>query len=96
MANVVIYYRKDESETPEHAVSRVNELIEKLETHHTIFGVFIDRYNESNELMELLDSPLEEIDYIYMNECINNEFDKELISQLSSTLHFEIRFFNEA
>ena len=42
-----------------------------------------------------MDSPLEEIDYIYMNICINNEFDNELINQLSKTEHFEIKYFKE-
>lgn len=65
VANVVIYYKKDENEMTEKAVLRVNELIKKLEIHHTIFGVFIDRFYESNQLMELLDSQLEQTTYIH-------------------------------
>ena len=45
--------------------------------------------------MELLNSPLSEIDYIFTNKPIVNEFDKELIIQLSRTEKFEIRYFDE-
>lgn len=92
---IAIYYQKDESEAAEQAISQINELIRLLEVHHTIKGVFIDRHNESLELMELLNSPLSEIDYIYINKPIENDFDRELITQLSKNEHFKIRNYNE-
>jgi len=95
VANVVIYYNSDRDESTEQAVHRVNKLIQQLETHHVILGVFLDTYNQSTELMELLNSPLSELDLIYTNKPIENEFDKELIFQLSKTERFEIQYFNE-
>ncbi|MBL5833150.1 hypothetical protein [Niallia sp. RD1] len=95
VANVFIYYNSDQSESTEQAVHRVNELIHNLEIHHVILGVFLDFFNQSTELMELLNSPLSEIDYIFTNKPIVNEFDKELIIQLSRTEKFEIRYFDE-
>lgn len=92
MSNVVIYYKK-EQESTDQAVLRVNELIQCLETHHTIKGVFLENENESIELMDLLNSPLSEIDYIYMNKPVEDDFDKELLSQLSSREQFKIRYF---
>ena len=78
------------NENTEQAVPRVNELIAKLETHLAIKGVFMDSFDSSNELMEMLNLPLSEIDYIYMKE-IEDEFDNELINHLSRTEHFEIK-----
>jgi DUF1009 family protein len=90
VSNVVIYYNCGQGESIEKAVSRVNELIQYLETHHVIKGVFLDNFNDSNELMDLLNSPLTEIDIIYIDKPIDNEFDNELINQLSRTEQFEI------
>ncbi|MED3653984.1 hypothetical protein P4489_06530 [Heyndrickxia sporothermodurans] len=94
MANVAIYYQKNKEESTEQAVLHVNELIQQLETHHVIKGVFLDTFNQSIELMELLNSPLSELDYIYLNKPLENEFDNELINQLTRTEQFEIRYFN--
>ncbi|GLB58646.1 hypothetical protein [Cytobacillus sp. NCCP-133] len=95
MANVVIYYNCEQGESTEQAVLRVNELIQFLETHHIIKGVFLDIYNEGTELMELLNSPLSEIDMIYINKDIDNEFDKALIIQLSRAEQFEIKYIDK-
>ncbi|UHA60910.1 hypothetical protein KDJ21_004180 [Metabacillus litoralis] len=94
MANVAIYYQKNKEESTEQAVLHVNELIQQLETHHVIKGIFLDTFNQSIELMELLNSPLSELDYIYLNKPLENEFDNELINQLTRTEKFEIRYFN--
>lgn len=92
---IAIYYHKSEKETSELAVSRINELIQLLEVHHIIKGVFIDRHNEGIELMELLNSPVSELDYIYFNKPLENDFDRELVKQLLKTEHFRIKYFNE-
>jgi len=94
VANVAIYYQKNKEESTEQAVLHVNELIQQLETHHVIKGIFLDTFNQSIELMELLNSPLSELDYIYLNKPLENEFDNELINQLTRTEKFEIRYFN--
>lgn len=91
MANAVIYYKMDNEESTEQAVLRVNGLIEKLQTNHTVVGVFMDLSDSSTELMDLLNSPLEEIDYLYINKEIDDEFDSTLISELSRREHFEVR-----
>lgn len=95
VANIAIYYQKNENESSEQVIILVKKLIQLLEVHHTIKGVFIDRNNESIELMDLINSRLTEIDYIYMNKPINNDFDKELINQLLLTEKFKIKFFDE-
>lgn len=90
VSNLAIYYKKDQNEDTEQAIVRVNKLIQSLETHHTVKGVFVDLFNESTELMDLLNSQLSEIDIIYINKPIDNEFDNELIYQLSRNEQFEI------
>lgn len=94
MANAVIYYKLDQNESTEQAVPRVNELIEKLQTLHTVRGVFMDLSDSSNELMELLNLPLSEIDYIYLNKEIEDDFDMTLLSELSRTDHFQVLLFD--
>ncbi|WP_026691884.1 hypothetical protein [Peribacillus kribbensis] len=90
MANAVIYYKLDDNESTKQAVPRVNALIEQLQTPHVIRGVYIDLPGSSNELMELLNSSLTEIDIIYVNKEIEDEFDITLISELSRRDHFEV------
>lgn len=95
MVNIAIYYQKCEQETSVDAVNRINEFIQVLEDQHTIKGVFIDRQGESNALMELLSSPLSEIECIYINKPFENEFDSELVYQLVRTENFKIKYFDE-
>ena len=90
VANVAIYYQQLKEEDLAQAVDNVIRLIQQLETLHVIKGVFLDNFNESTELMDLLNSPLSEIDIIYINKPIINEFDNALISQLSRTEKFQI------
>ncbi|MGD6813093.1 hypothetical protein [Sutcliffiella horikoshii] len=94
MVNTVIYYQKNKNESTEQAVSCVNKLIKQLEPLHIIKGVFLDSYVQSTELMELLNSPLDLIDYIYFNRPVENEFDKELITQLKRAEQFEIIYYD--
>ncbi|KMY44030.1 hypothetical protein AC622_07005 [Bacillus sp. FJAT-27916] len=95
MANVAIYYQKYEEQDTEQAVFKVNKLIKRLETLHVIKGVFLDNYNESSELLELLNSSLSDLDYLFLNKPLENEFDSQLFDQLSKTEKFEIKYFNE-
>jgi hypothetical protein len=95
VANVVIYYNKDYDESTEQAVLRVNELIQQIETLHVVKGVYIELLNQSSELMDLLNSPLSEIDIFYINKPIDNEFDNDLINQLSRAEQFEIKYFDK-
>lgn len=93
MANVVIYYQKDENESSKHAILCIEKLIKQLEYQHTIKGVFVERKNESIQLMDLISSPLSIIDYIYINKPIKNEFDRELMKQLLRTENFKLKYF---
>lgn len=95
MANVAIYYSSNYGENMEQAVLRINNLLTQLESTNVVLGVFIDTFNQSSELMELLSSPLSEIEYLYTNKPIINEFDKELLYQLSLREQFETKYFDE-
>lgn len=95
MANVAIYYQQIDQETIDQAIERVGKFIKKIDTQHTVKGVFIDPLNGSNELLDLLNYPLGEIDIIFINKSFDNEFDQELIIQLSSTEHFKICLFRD-
>ncbi|WP_404354874.1 hypothetical protein LG291_14560 [Cytobacillus firmus] len=91
MAKAVIYYKMNFYEGTEQAVSRVSKWIKELQTLYTVKGVFIDLSDSSTELMELLNSRLSDIDIMFINKDINDEFDSILISELSRREHFEVR-----
>ncbi|MCA1063876.1 hypothetical protein QTG56_01440 [Rossellomorea sp. AcN35-11] len=95
MGNVVIYYCADLNERTEQAISNVNSMVKKIERDHVLLGVFIDSYDKSTELMELISSPLEKLDILFLNRPVENEFDTELISQLGRADHFKIKIFNQ-
>lgn len=90
----MIYYKQKQNKSLEQTVLQINNLIKQLKCHHTILGVFIDTFDESFELIELLNRPLEEIDYMYINKPIEDEFNKELIRQLSKSEQFEVKIFD--
>lgn len=95
MANVVIYYQKKEYEDTKQAIQDINKLIVKLEIHHVIKGVFVDDYKSRNYLTELFNSSLTIIDHIYIEKPLNDEFDNDLLSQLSHAEQFAIKYFHE-
>jgi len=95
MANVAIYYQRKEDESIDEAIKCVNMFIEKIQPLHIIKGVFMDNCGERSQLTDLIDAPLSEIDYIYMETPFNDEFDRQLISQLSRSDKFELKYFDE-
>lgn len=95
MANIAIYYKLSQVEEAEQAISCIEKMISKIETRYNIVGVFIDSFNESVKLMELLDTNLSNTDFILMNKYLNNEFDQTVLDQLSKSEKFKILFFSE-
>ncbi|MDG0032694.1 hypothetical protein MMB68_24405 [Priestia sp. Y58] len=95
MANVAIYYQQKEHEALEEAIKYVNMFIERIQSLHTIKGVFMDNCGERSRLTDLIDAPLSEIDCIYMEKPFNDEFDSQLINQLSRSEKFELKYFDE-
>lgn len=92
---IAIYYKKSENEASEQAIALINELIHFLEVQHEIKGVFIDVHSESTEFIELINAPLSTIDCMYINKPIEDDFDRQLIEQLSKSENFELKYFNE-
>ncbi|MDG4655553.1 hypothetical protein P6P90_04785 [Ectobacillus antri] len=94
MENVVIYYQQKQNESTEKAIHYINTLIKKLENRFVIKGVYIDRFENRNEFVDLLQSPLSEIDYIYLEQEITDEFDKQMLNELSKAENFKIKYFH--
>lgn len=95
MPNIVIYYHQQEDETVDNSIERINKIILYLETSHSIKGVFLDSYNDRNQLNELLNSPLKEIDILFTNLLFNDDFDSQLINQLSALENFIVKHLDE-
>jgi hypothetical protein len=95
MPKVVIYYRQQKYESVESSIEKVEAVINHLETSHTIIGVFLDSYNDRNQLNELLNSPMDKIDILYINQSFDDEFDSKLINLLSKAEQFSVKYIDE-
>ncbi|QBZ23979.1 hypothetical protein [Bacillus cereus] len=95
MSKTVLYYRQQKNESVENSIENVKKLIKNLETTHKILGVFLDSYNDQNQLNEMLNFPLQEIDLLYTNHCFDDEFDNQLINQLSKAEQFSVKYFDK-
>ncbi|ATH94645.1 hypothetical protein [Bacillus glycinifermentans] len=92
MTNIVIYYRRKKEESVEKSVENVNKLIQYFENFYTIKGIFLDDHDDRNQFNELLNFPLKEIDILYTNHYFDDEFDNQLINQLSKAEHFSVKY----
>lgn len=93
MKNVAIYYKLQKNEDIEHSIQKINQLIEKLNPKHRILGVFIEANKENKKFMELINSPLSDLNFLYMNSLPDDEFDYKLLKELARAEQFEIRGF---
>ncbi|XKH52000.1 hypothetical protein LG275_13770 (plasmid) [Chryseomicrobium palamuruense] len=83
MQNALIYYRQEKEEDIQNAIDYVNEVINKIEKNSLIKGVFVDSYNERTEFDNLINNSLDNIDLIYLNIDILDEFDENLLNQIA-------------
>jgi hypothetical protein len=95
VANVVIYYQQEENECIEKTIKNINSIIKKLEFQNKIKGVFIDRFGERLEFGELINSPISQIDYIFLNKPLEDDFDNQLLNELARTENFKLFYFSE-
>jgi len=95
LEKALIYYQSQKNEHIEQIIKNINILIAKLEFNYSIKGVFIDNYNERTELTELLSLDLTNIDLLITNRSLIDEFDRQLIIELSRSENFELKFFHD-
>ncbi|GGC97666.1 hypothetical protein GCM10007216_30560 [Thalassobacillus devorans] len=95
MANVAIYYRLTKSEDTGQVIQFINEEIHKFDDQHLIKGVFVDDHKDRTQLNELVNQPLHEIDKLFINEEIDDEFDWKLLNELAKTEGFTIHLLSE-
>lgn len=90
MEKGIIYYKMLESETREEVISKIRKIEVFIETAQ----VFIDPYDDNRNLFELCDYPLDDIQTIYLNRDMENEFEKSLLMQVSVNSNCEIKHLN--
>lgn len=90
MKNLLIYYQQPPQENIESSISFIDRLIKKNCTHYNIKGVFIDSYKEKDKFLELIQSPLDDINSIMLIGEITDEFDNQLLKELAKVDNFEI------
>jgi hypothetical protein len=95
MLKAAIYYRQQEYESIEKSVEIVKKVINKIEKTQNIVGVFMDSFNDRAELFELFNSPMSELDILYIIHSLEDEFDSELIMQLSKTEQFAVKYIED-
>lgn len=75
------------------AVENIEEIIKKL--NGNLKGVYIDSYNSSDNFSALTSEDLNSLDVLYMNQEPKNDFDAQLIKELSKAADFKINYFHE-
>jgi len=76
------------------------EVIEEIKNaistiNKNVTGVYIDSYNHIEEFSNLINQDLSEIEILYLNRNLEDEFDMKLINELARTSQFNIIYFNE-
>lgn len=90
MEKGIIYYKMLESETREEVIGKIRKIEVFIETAQ----VFIDPFDDNRNLFELCDYPLDDIQTIYINRDMENEFEKSLLMQVSINSNCEIKYLN--
>lgn len=79
-----------ERETREEVIGKIRKIEVFIETAQ----VFIDPFDDNRNLFELCDYPLDDIQTIYINRDMENEFEKSLLMQVSINSNCEIKYLN--
>jgi len=95
VANAVIYYQQKESESIEEAISYINYLIKFMELHHDIKGVFVDSFGSRSEFYDFLNTSLNNVDIIVLEESLNDEFDDKLLTEVARAENIRIDYFKQ-
>lgn len=93
MAKVSIYYKMTDKQGSLEVIDEIENLISTLNKRVT--GVYIDAYNNTEKFSELISKDLSEIDAIFLNKPLQDEFNRKLIEELSRTSNFNIVYFDE-
>lgn len=72
---------------------QVIDEIRKVEILVEIVQVFIDQYDDNKNLFELCDYTLNDIDTIYVNRVIANEFEQSILMQVATNSNCTIKYF---
>ncbi|ARI75648.1 hypothetical protein [Halobacillus mangrovi] len=95
MSNIAVYYRLANNEDTNRVIQCINKELHNFNDQHVIKGVFVDAHRERYHFNDLISRPLHEIDILFINEIIHDEFDWKLINQLSITEGFTIQLLGE-
>lgn len=93
MANVAIYYRTAKEQDAIEVIEEIEKVIKVIK--ESITGVYVDSYNHNDEFSNLINQDLSEIEVLYINRKLEDEFDKKLINELARTFQFNIIYFYE-
>jgi len=96
MQKAVIYYRQKKNENEDSSIRNLKKIVKHLESiTYKIYGVYIDIHEDQHQLNELLNSPLKEIDILYTNHSFDDDFDNQLIKQLSKAEGFIVKYLDD-
>lgn len=92
MTNVAIYYKMSSIQQSQKVIKEIKEKI--LDIDAVIVGVYVDNFDEDTNFNQMIAYNLSNIDYLYINKPLSDDFDRQLIKELSRANHFEIIYFN--
>lgn len=93
MANVAIYYSMSQQETSEDIVEKIETLIEQIDDK--ILGVYIDPFGSSENFNKLISEDINKLNTIYLNKKLDDEFNGQMIYELSKISNFQILYFSD-
>lgn len=93
MQKAVIYYQLEPSLEMQRAIEHINSLIEKIEDE--IIGVFVELPNTDESLLNMINHDLSVISCLYINKMPNDEFNQQLLKELSRQEGFAVKYLHE-
>ncbi|OHX50688.1 hypothetical protein [Cytobacillus oceanisediminis] len=96
MKNALIYYQQKQKEKTSESINIVNKIIKVLQKEdYKIMGVYIDKYNNQIEFMELIQEIPSHLNQLFIEYLPEDEFNQQILNELAKTENFEIRYFSE-
>lgn len=93
MSSVAIYYKMDAEQNSDEVIKKIERIIQQID--EGVAGVYIDAYNQFDELINLISTDLSVINTLYLNKELEHDFDRKIINELARSQRFSIVYFHE-
>lgn len=92
MNKALIYIRQKENENIKEFLKNSEVYIQSIKKEYTIIAVIADSHNDNSQLYDFVNNPHQEIDFLILDDLIQDPFDRILLNQLAKTEKFRIHY----